>query len=103
MATISGEFSAITTRAIDKQYPPYKPLSELIPTEHRFPMRNVSGTMVLVYSPESLGTVSAKGYHYNFVTADHERGGHVLSCTVQSAHAEYQKMSGVDVTFPPGS
>lgn len=101
VATVTGQFSSITTRAIDKQEPPYEPLADLIPTQHEFPMSNVTGTMVLVHTPSSLGMLSPAGFHYHFVTSDRQRGGHVLSCTVEEARAAYQEMTGIDVEFPP--
>lgn len=99
VATIRGRFSSITTRAIDKQEPPYRPLADLIPTQHEFLMTDVTGTMVLVHTPETLETFSPAGFHYHFITADHERGGHVLSCSVAEARAEFQEMTGIDIDF----
>ena len=103
VATIRGRFSSITTRAIDKQEPPYHPLADLTPMQHEFPMTDVTGTMVLVHTPGTLETVSPAGFHYHFITADHERGGHVVSCSVVEAQAAFQEMTGIDIEFPPES
>jgi acetolactate decarboxylase len=97
---VRARFSMITTRAIDKQYPPYKPLAEIVPTEHKFPMKNVSGTLVVIRAPKHYGPVTIPGYHFHFITDDHKRGGHVLSCTLESGTVEHQRATALELWFP---
>lgn len=100
---VHGRFSAITTRAIDLQQPPFKPLAELISTQHEYPMTNVTGTLVAIRAPKSYGPITIPGYHFHFITDDHQRGGHVLSCTVESGTVEFQRPTEWILWFPPRS
>lgn len=101
VGTLRGEFSEITTRAIDMQYPPYRPFADLVGTENRFPMSDVNGVAVLVRSPAYAGTLSSAGFHYHFVTENREQGGHVVSCTFARGTIQVQRVEGLEVALPP--
>jgi acetolactate decarboxylase len=79
---ISGTFSAVTTRSVPAQTPPYKPLLEVVKAgQVTFELKDVTGTVVGFYLPDYAAGVNVAGYHFHFITDDLQAGGHVLSLT----------------------
>jgi acetolactate decarboxylase len=77
---IEGTFSAMTTRSVPAQTRPYQPLLEVVRAgQVTFDLQDVTGTVVGFYLPQYAAGVNVAGYHFHFLTADRQAGGHVLS------------------------
>ena len=87
---IHGHFSALTTRAIPKLFPPYPPLAQAVAEEVKFPFENVNGTLVAFRCPAWAKGINQVGYHYHFISDDQRIGGHVLSFTTGPVLVEVQ-------------
>ncbi|MDB6176314.1 acetolactate decarboxylase [Paracoccus sp. Z330] len=58
------------------------------------------GTMVGIFTPEYLATVSIPGLHFHFQTADNKTGGHVEDVRFDSMVFEVQQLDRIDVSLP---
>lgn len=97
---IHGTFSALTTRAIPKLFPPYPPLSQAIEQQITFPFQNIEGTLVAFRCPAWVKGINQIGYHYHFISDDETVGGHALSFTTGSVTVEIQELQGNSIWVP---
>jgi acetolactate decarboxylase len=83
---VDATFSAITVRSEPAQTEPYRPLDAVIETDQvSWDLEDVEGIMVGFRTAEGLESISPPGYHFHALLEDETAGGHVLSCTVESA------------------
>ena len=97
---VYGIFSSIKTRAPRRQSIPYPPPSEAVKTQVEFTNANIRGTLVGFRLPAYLGTANATGYHFHFVSDDHQIGGHVLDVAVSWATVEVQHLDRLQINVP---
>jgi acetolactate decarboxylase len=48
--------------------------------QEEFLFEELKGILVGIWSPGFAGSFSVPGYHFHFLSADRQRGGHVLEC-----------------------
>ncbi len=77
---IEGLFKHIRTRSVPAQEKPYPPLTEVVKSQSEFEFSNEKGTIVGFRLPEYTNGINVPKYHFHFITADKERGGHLLEC-----------------------
>jgi acetolactate decarboxylase len=96
----SGKFQNLHLRSIAKQYPPYRPLSEVVAdqTEWRFDMAD--GDIIGFRFPDTLAGVEVPGWHLHFLTKDRTHGGHVISLDVLDAKVEVNSCDHLHVELP---
>ncbi|MDF1655369.1 MAG: acetolactate decarboxylase [Coxiellaceae bacterium] len=76
---VCGLFSYIKARTECAQPTPYRPLSETLPElQTVFEWKNMSGVMVATYFPTYMDSINASPYHYHFISANKQLGGHVF-------------------------
>ncbi len=97
---VHGHFSALTTRAIPKLFPPYPPLSEAVAEQVKFPYQDVNGTLVAFRCPAWVKGINQVGYHYHFVSDDQTVGGHALSFMTGPVIIEVQVLRQNSVWLP---
>ncbi|MFU2208365.1 acetolactate decarboxylase [Solidesulfovibrio sp. C21] len=95
-----GLFSAITTRSVRAQAKPWPPLATAIRGQASFPMENVQGTLVGIYTPPGMQALSPTGWHFHFLTADRRHGGHVLAARAEAVKARGDRIDAMTVIFP---
>ena len=89
VAKISGFFSAIQVRSAYPQTKPFKPLEILLETDEvQFDYENLSGTIIGLYCPESIGTLNHSGWHFHFISEDRKKGGHLLDAAFKKADVQ---------------
>jgi acetolactate decarboxylase len=91
---IAGDFEYIKARSIAAQTKPYPSLDEALKGQTISEFRAVEGTLVGFWCPSYVDEINVPGYHFHFITADRENGGHLLDCQIQSAQAEIDYTSG---------
>jgi acetolactate decarboxylase len=99
---IDGEFEAVQVRSVPRQYPPYRPLLEVLEDEHVFELTDVAGTVVGFRFPDYARGLEAEGYHLHFVDSGREQGGHVLGCRLSRATVAIDLSGELHVELPPG-
>lgn len=80
IVVLEGKINRTTVRSEVPQTKPYKPLAQtLTSAERRFDYAATSGTLVGLYTPQPMAETTGSGWHFHFISADRQRGGHVLS------------------------
>jgi len=85
---IDGDFEYIKVRSIAAQNKPYPSLDEALKGQTISELHAVEGTLVGFRCPAYMDEINVPGYHFHFITADRENGGHLLECQVQNARVE---------------
>jgi acetolactate decarboxylase len=75
---IDGRFELVRARSVPRQFPPYRPLTEVVAAQHVFELADVAGTMLGFRFPDYAEGIEVSGYHLHFISEDRARGGHVL-------------------------
>jgi acetolactate decarboxylase len=97
---VDGLFSAVTARSAGIQKEPWPSLAEVLKHQAIFPLENVQGTMVGIYSPPSAPGLSPTGWHFHFLTQDRTKGGHVLDAKLAAVKARGDAVAVMTVLFP---
>lgn len=75
---IEGFFDNITLTSTAKQSKPYPSIQHIIDTSEHYSLESIQGTLVGWFAPDFMGGIKQPGFHFHFVNADKNRGGHVL-------------------------
>ncbi|MDO8461359.1 MAG: acetolactate decarboxylase [Deltaproteobacteria bacterium] len=99
---IDGTFKSVKTRSIPAQKKPYRPLADVGQDQKIFDLRDVKGTLVGFWAPESASGVNFPGYHFHFITEDKKSGGHVLELQSSSISVTLDETMQNNLTQPKG-
>lgn len=99
---LDGRFELVRARSVPRQSPPYRPLTEVVATQHVFELHDVEGTMVGFRFPAYVEGIEVSGYHLHFIDAERERGGHVLGSQANGLRARLDPSDDLHVELPPG-
>lgn len=97
---IEGIFNELKVRSVPRQTPPYLPLGEVVNGQSMFGYSSIAGTLVGFHFPEYTNQISVPGYHLHFISADRQRGGHVLFFEGITAEMELDIISGMNLELP---
>jgi acetolactate decarboxylase len=98
---LDGSFGLVRARSVPRQEPPYRPLTEVVPDQHVFELRDVEGTMLGFRFPTYVEGIEVAGYHLHFISADRSRGGHVLDSSSRGLRARLDPSNDLHVELPP--
>lgn len=96
---ITGNFSYLRYRSVDRQEEPYPTLGEVIENQNVMQSEYIPGTAVGFYFPDQFGGINTPGYHFHFIDDDLKRGGHVLECEIMSATVSIDSKDGLVITL----
>ena len=99
---IDGTFPYVKVRSPPAQVKPYPPLADALAHQVVYEYRNVTGTVVGLYTPAAAAGLNVAGYHFHFITADRSRGGHVLDISAAGDTAELDATPRYTVLFTAG-
>lgn len=97
---VEGEFQSLTMRSVRRQEPPYRPLAEAAKDQSVWRRQNVRGTLVGFRCPDWTAGLNVPGFHWHFLSHDHDIGGHVLDCRFDSAQLRFDTSRDWDVRLP---
>jgi acetolactate decarboxylase len=97
---VEGTFKTLKLRSVPTQTAPYPNLADIVTHQITFDMTNISGTLVGVRSPAFAKGLNAVGYHFHFISADHQAGGHVLDLTTGEASLQVNLKSVWKLILP---
>ncbi len=98
---LTGRFRYVKARSNPPVYQrPYPPVAALIGGQKIFEHRQVQGTFVGYRLPAYLQGINVPGYHFHFLTADHQAGGHVLDFTTDSVTVAVDELPSFSVELP---
>lgn len=92
---VDGDFQYAKTRSVHSQSVPYPPLTAVVADQEVFELENTQGTMVGYFLPEEVAGENAVGYHFHFLTADRQAGGHLLDGIIQRGTVSIDISSGL--------
>lgn len=99
---IDGRFAQVHARSVPAQRKPYPPMAEVVKSQEVFDFTDVEGTMAGFRFPDFAAGLNAPGYHLHFITADRERGGHLLECAVDGVEVAVDDETEIAVELPRG-
>jgi len=94
-----GHFSHLRARSVPKQEN-YRPLVEVAREQPVFTFTDIEGTLAGFYTPAFMASLSVPGLHLHFLSADRQRGGHLLECRPTRARVGVQFMSSLELALP---
>jgi acetolactate decarboxylase len=97
---VDGEFTAVRTRSVPRQTPPYVPLAEVVKDQAVFDLAEVRGTLVGLRCPAYSKGFNVPGYHFHFLTDDRQAGGHVLALTLRRGEVQVMPIRDVRLMLP---
>jgi acetolactate decarboxylase len=100
---VIGTFDSVTARSPPKQDKPYPNLTTALKNQSIFNFNNITGTMVGFWCPTYASDVNLNDYHFHFISADKNSGGHVLECKLKGAIIEIDYIQDDAVLLPNGS
>ncbi|WP_164478392.1 acetolactate decarboxylase [Mycolicibacterium stellerae] len=96
---ITGQFSAIHTRTVTKQDPPYVGMTEATKNQRETVLDDTEGVMAGFRMPDYEQGVTVAGYHLHYLDHDHTRGGHVLDFVMTRARVEISMQSDLHLSL----
>lgn len=98
---LDGRFELVRARSVPAQTPPYRPLTEVVAEQHVFELADVEGTMLGFRFPAYVEGIEVAGYHLHFLSADRNRGGHVLGSRSRGLRVRIDPSDDLHVELPP--
>ncbi len=98
---LDGRFGLVRARSVPRQSPPYRPLTEVVSDQHVFELADVEGTMLGFRFPSYAEGIEVGGYHLHFISADRDRGGHVLDSRSGELRVRIDPSDDLHVELPP--
>jgi acetolactate decarboxylase len=96
---INGVFAHVKARSVPKQES-YRPLVEVAKEQATFDFYDVEGTLAGFFTPSFMSSLNVPGLHLHFLSADLQRGGHLLECVPRKGRAGVQILSTLELSLP---
>jgi acetolactate decarboxylase len=97
---ITGQFSAVHTRTVTKQDPPYVGMTEATKNQRETVLDDTEGVMAGFRMPDYEQGVTVAGYHLHYLDREHARGGHVLDFEMTRGRVEISTRSDLHLSLP---
>jgi acetolactate decarboxylase len=68
--------------------------------QNEFHFTNVAGTLVGLWSPGFSSAFSVPGYHFHFLSADRQHGGHLLECSAGPLRLRMEALNDFHLALP---
>jgi len=96
---VTGVFDRVHLRAMCKTKEGV-PLVQAAAVQPEFHYEKMAGTLVGFWSPEYAKTMNVPGYHFHFLSKEHQKGGHLLGCSGKNLCLELQREIGFTTVLP---
>lgn len=96
---VDGHFDYVHARAMCRTREGV-PLVQAAAVQPEFEFRDITGTLVGFWTPEYAKTFNVPGYHLHFISANRERGGHLLECRGSNLHLQIQHEVELRLALP---
>lgn len=97
---IEGLFDYVKVRSVPAQKKPYRPLAAAVKEQSVFEYKNIAGTLVGFWAPALADKVSIPGYHFHFISAARDAGGHVLDLRFKALNIQLDRCLGLMLNTP---
>ena len=96
---LEGRFQSVRARAVK----PPQPGGELVDAasaQSEFNFTDLDGTLVGLWSPGFSSAFSVAGYHFHFLSADRQHGGHLLDLSAKTLRLRVEALTEFHLALP---
>ena len=97
---VTGSFESVTTRTVQRQTPPYRPMREAVRDQSVLEFRSLAGTIAGFRTPLYERGIGVPGGHVHFIDDERRRGGHVLDFRILSGTVDVCVATELDLRLP---
>ena len=97
---IEGAFSAVKTRTVRAQTPPYPPMKQATADDPVTEFRGVQGTLAGYRTPDYEERISVAGYHVHFINQPQTEGGHCFDFELDHGQIAISTSSELHLSLP---
>jgi acetolactate decarboxylase len=96
---LDGHFKWVRTRAVN---PPQSGtrLIDAAKAQSEFEFADIDGTLVGIWSPGFSSAFSVAGYHFHFLSADRQHGGHLLDVQSEALRLKVEALTRFHLALP---
>jgi acetolactate decarboxylase len=96
---LDGHFKRVRTRAVN---PPAQGtrLVEAAKAQSEFTFGDIDGSLVGLWSPGFASAFSVAGYHFHFLSADRQHGGHLLDAEADALQLKVDALTSFHLALP---
>jgi acetolactate decarboxylase len=96
---LDGRFKSVRARAIN---PPMAGtgLADAAKAQSEFAFTDLDGTLVGLWSPGFSSAFSVAGYHFHFLSADRQHGGHLLDVATDTLRLRLEALTDFHLALP---
>jgi acetolactate decarboxylase len=96
---LDGRFKRVRTRAVNPPQPGTR-LVEAANAQSVFTFGDIDGTLVGLWSPGFSSAFSVAGYHFHFLSADRQHGGHLLDVEADALRLKVETLTSFHLALP---
>jgi acetolactate decarboxylase len=96
---LDGSFKRVQTRAVNPPQPGTR-LIDAAKTQSEFTFSDIEGTLVGLWSPGFSSAFSVAGYHFHFLSADRQHGGHLLDVEAETLQLKCEALTNFHLALP---
>lgn len=96
---LDGRFERVRTRAVNPPQPGTR-LVEAARAQTEFTITDIDGTLVGLWSPGFASAFSVPGYHFHFLSADRQHGGHLLDLKADALQLKVEALTNFHLALP---
>jgi acetolactate decarboxylase len=96
---LDGRFKRVRTRAVNPPQPGIR-LVEAANAQSEFTFGDIDGTLVGLWSPGFSSAFSVAGYHFHFLSADRQHGGHLLDVEADALRLKVEALTSFHLALP---
>jgi acetolactate decarboxylase len=96
---LDGRFKRVRTRAVNPPQPGTR-LVDAAKAQSEFTFADVDGTLVGLWSPGFASAFSVAGYHFHFLSADRQHGGHLLDLQADTLQLKVEALTSFHLALP---
>ena len=97
---VNGFFQKVKTRTVPAQNKPYTSLLEAVKGQVIAEFEQLPGTLVGFRCPAYIQGINYPGYHFHFLSSDHQKGGHLLGCEMDAGQVQILPLSRYELALP---
>jgi acetolactate decarboxylase len=96
---LDGHFKRVQARAVNPPQPGTR-LVDAAKAQSEFTFGDIDGTLVGLWSPGFASAFSVAGYHFHFLSADRQHGGHLLEVEAATLQLKIEALTSFHLVLP---
>jgi acetolactate decarboxylase len=96
---LDGFFKRVRTRAVNPPEPGTR-LIDAAKAQSEFNFADIEGTLIGLWSPGFSSAFSVAGYHFHFLSADRQHGGHLLDVGANALRLRVEALTDFHLALP---